>query len=123
MLTGFLLFIGGAVLMRVLQVILDISPNYYVWKHTEYTILQVLTDLHVQQLTAEKIITLAYEEAGREEELPKVKSAIEQKYNALINTCLKNMKNNLPYKVEYNTIREAAEHYIKNIKEKQDGKS
>lgn len=121
MLASFLLFIGGAVLMKTLQYILDVKPNYHVWKHTEYTVLQILADLHVQQLTANQIIKLAYEEAGKEEELAKVKSVIEQKYNTLINTCIQNMKNNLPYKVEYNTIKEAVEIYLKNLQESRDG--
>lgn len=122
MLSAFIFFICGAIVMRALQAILDAKPNYYMWKHTEYTILQVLSDLHIQQLTANQIIKLAYEEAGKEEEFDKVKTVIEQKYDRLINTCLQNMKAKLPYKVKYNSVKEAVEQYLQKIKESKDGK-
>lgn len=115
-----IIFVCGAVTMRLLQWFLSITPNYYVWKHTEYTVLQILTDLHVQKLTANQILELAYEEAGKQEEYIKVKSVIEQKYNTLINNSLSNMKRKLPYKVKYGNVREAVETYLQKNKENGD---
>lgn len=117
---AFLWFISGAILMRLLQWVLMITPNYYAWKHTEYTVLQILAELHVQKLTAIKILQLVYEEADRMEEYEKAKSLLEQKYDTLINNSLNNMKNNLPYKVEYNNVSEAAIHYAAQKKENRD---
>jgi len=121
MLEYFIMFIAGAMTMRALQKMLDVAPNFNTWKHTEYTILQILADMHVQRLTANEIIKLMYEESGKQEEYVKVKSAIEQKYNALINNSLNNLKKNLPYKVEYNNLKEAVTIYLKKNKERSDG--
>lgn len=122
MIASLLIFIAGAVAMRLLQWGLHITPNYYTWKHTEYTALQILTDLHVQQLTANEILRLVYEEADKEEEYNKVKTVIEQKYNSLINNSLNNLKANLPYRVQYNSVKEATEQYLAKQKEKRDGR-
>lgn len=118
MLSAFLFFIAGAIAMRLGQFIFSINPNYYIFKATEYTVLTILAELHVQKLTANKIIEFAYEDAGRISEFKTVKSAIDLRYDALIISCLYNMKKHLPYKTSYNTLEEATVYYLQNKENK-----
>jgi len=116
----FAFFIIGALSYAMMQIFLSITPNYKIFKHTEATVLLVLAELHIQRLTAIKIIQLAYEESDRMSEFDNVKRAIDERYNLLITNCIEKMKNNLPYKIEYSTIQEAMNTYTKNIKEARD---
>ena len=118
MFNTFLIFLSGAITMKILQLLLGIMPNFYIFKEAERTTLMILTDLHVRRLTALKIIELSYEEAGVSEEFLKVKSAINEKYDILINKCIENMKSKLPYKVQYTTLHEAVTLFIQREKEK-----
>lgn len=111
MFDAFLMFVAGAAAMRLLQMLLAINPNYYIFKEAETVSLYILMDLHIQRLTAIKILELTYAECGKTEEFDKVKTAIDEKYNILITRTLSNLKNRLPYKVDYNTLQEAAEYY------------
>jgi len=120
MLDAFLMFVAGAAAMRLLQILLAINPNYYIFKEAETVSLYILMELHIQRLTALKILELTYEECGRFEEYANVKRAIDEKYNILITKSISNLKNRLPYKVEYTTLQEAAEYYRTNAKEKRD---
>jgi len=113
MLEFFLYFIVGAVSMRILQIFLALTPNYNIFKEAEYVSLYILGELHVHRLTAIKILELSYEEAGRSEEFERSKDAINQRYDALINKCIENLKLRLPYKVEYNSLNEALNNMLK----------
>jgi len=107
MIDAFLYFIVGAVTMRILQLFLAVTPNYNIFKNAEYISLYVLGELHVQRLTALKILELSYEESDRSGEFEIVKNAMNERYDALINKCIANLKAQLPYKVQYNTLNEA----------------
>ena len=120
MLDAFLMFVTGAAAMRSLQILLAINPNYYIFKEAETVSLYILMELHVQRLTALKILELTYEECGKLEEYANVKRAIDEKYNILITKSISNLKSRLPYRVEYTTLQEAAEYYRTKIKEKRD---
>lgn len=121
MFDAFLVFVAGAAAMRLLQMILTINPNYYIFKEAETVSLYILMDLHIQRLTALKILELTYEECGKSEEFYKVKTAIDEKYNILITRTLSNLKSRLPYRVKYNTLQEAAEYYRTKNEEKRNG--
>ena len=108
----FIVFLAGAFCLRIFQFILSISPNYYIFKHAEYTVLRVLAELHVQKLSALKILELMYAESERTNEYYNVEYAVNNRYDGIINTTIKSMKNQLPYKTKYDTLNEAMETFI-----------
>lgn len=120
MLDAFIYFIAGATTLRVLQFVLSVKPNYYIFKETENTTLMILAGLHVNKLTALNILKLIYEDVDRQEDFEKVKIAINERYNALITRCITSLKSALPYKVEYNSLDEAMKIYFNKAKEKKD---
>jgi len=107
--------------MRMLQFFLSITPNYHIFKATEYVSLKILSDAYVDQLTALNVLKLTYEDADKLNEYIEIEKRIKQKNLALINKNIAVMKKYLPYKVPYTTIQEAAQHYVSSIKlEKRD---
>ena len=116
MLTYFIFFVLGAASLRALQFFLSVTPNYYIYKKAEYVCLQILMDLEVRKLTVLKVLKLSYDDTGDTEQYEKVKYAINEKYDKLITNCIDNLKTNLPYKVKYANLNEAAEYYISQIK-------
>lgn len=121
MFDAFLFFVLGAVTFRILQVFLAITPNFYIFKEAEQVSLYILLELHVQRITALKVLELAYEESDKTEDFHKIKTILDERYNILITKCISNLKSRLPYKVQYNSLEEAASAYRVNKEERRDG--
>lgn len=107
MLQYFIFFILGVLSLRLLQFMLAITPNYYIFKHAEYTVFKILGELHVQKLTVLKLMEICYHEIGKDAEYKSVESQVNKRYDDLINRYIKNLKSTLPYKTNYNSLDEA----------------
>lgn len=116
MFSYFIVFLCGVFTLRILQFVLSITPNYYIFKHAEYTVLRVLAELHVQKLTALKILELCYHESERSNEYYNVETAVNKRYDDIINKYIVNLKATLPYKTNYNNLADAVAEFLKESK-------
>jgi hypothetical protein len=119
MLDYFLVFVCGAVVMRVLQVLIGITPNYYIFKQAEFAAIKTLAELHICKLTVMKIVEICYRDVDKLNEYYVVESEVNKRYNNIINNSIASIKANMPYKVEYSNLQEAVEVLMK---EKKDGR-
>lgn len=116
MFTAFIFFLTGVFTHKILQFFLSITPNYNIFKETEMVCLKMLGQLAVQQQTALNLLKIVYDSSEDKDEYYKIEKQIKLHYNTLINNSLLTIKNNLPYKVPYNTLNEAFTYYIQKNK-------
>ncbi len=112
MVDAFMFFVLGVVTMRVLQFLLGIVPNYYIFKQAEYSAFRILADVHLQKLTVMKIIEACYFDTGRGDEFLAIQNEVNKRYNDIISKCIERIKTSLPYKTTYNNLQEAIETLI-----------
>ena len=101
-----IVFLLGAVAMRLFQFILAITPNYYIFKHAEYTVFRALAELHINKMTVMKIIELCYDETDRADKYKDVETAVNNRYNDIINKYIQKLKTLLPYETKYSSLNE-----------------
>lgn len=112
MFISFLFFLAGVITLRMLQFFLSITPNYNIYKESEMACLKMLGEFSVQKHTALNLLKVVYENSENKEEYYKAEKQIKLHFDTLINNSLLIIKNNLPYKVPYNTLNEAFTYYI-----------
>jgi len=122
MFIAFLYFLAGILTHKIVQYILSITPNYYIYKHSELTAIKLLGEIYLTKLKSLEMLKIIYEHVGKEEEYAKAEKILKLNYETLINNSLSTMKLYLPYKVPYNSINEAISYFIqKNKVENKDG--
>lgn len=102
-----IVFLCGAVCMRLIQFMLSITPNYYIFKHAEYTIFRILAELHVTKMTTMKIVEICYADLEKDAEYKNVETAVNKRYEEIISKYIGKLKETLPYKTNYNNLTEA----------------
>ena len=113
MLDAFLIFICGAFAMRVLQFFLAITPNFTAFKYTETCVIRILAELHINKLTAMKILEICYRDADKLNEWYSVENEVNKRYDSIIKDNINKLKSVIPYKIEYNNLREAVASLLK----------
>jgi len=111
MFLAFLYFMAGIVTYKVLQFILSVKPNFQVYKQAEMCALNVLLQINRDKTTSLKLLKTLADETDPES-YTKIENKLKANYDQLINNSIKTIKQNLPYKVSYNTIDEAYQIYV-----------
>lgn len=102
-----LFFLLGVFIANFLQILLNIKPLYKIWKVVELGFLKNLLQSETLRHQSLEILRLCYEEANKLEEYETVKEAVNNKFIQFQDVSIQQLKETLPYDIQYNNTKEA----------------
>jgi hypothetical protein len=102
-----LFFLLGVLVQKLGSILLDIEPMFKYWKLAEFNSLKVLAESELLYRQSITILEISYNDAGKTEEFPKIKDAINKKHREIQMSLLNQMRLILPYETNYKTPEEA----------------
>lgn len=100
-------FFSGWLTISLFQTLLSINSAYKIWKMAELAAIKIMADNEQWRHQSLTILKLCYEEAEKLEQYQKIELVINEKHKTIQKFIIKNLKSNLPYGVEYETLEQA----------------